>query len=69
AHAWIVEDGKVAVRPLNILTSSGNAWVTTGRLKSGDKVVTSGFQKAAPGATVQVTEKPANEQASASGSK
>ena len=68
AYAWIVEDGKVVVRSLTILTSSGNAWVTTAGLKAGDKVITSGFQKIAPGASVDVVQVPAHEQAAANGS-
>ncbi|WP_435171115.1 efflux RND transporter periplasmic adaptor subunit [Falsirhodobacter sp. 1013] len=54
ASAWVVEDGKVAVRPLTILTSDDGKWITTSGLKAGDAVVTSGFQKAAPGAAVEV---------------
>ncbi|WP_454857762.1 efflux RND transporter periplasmic adaptor subunit [Rhizobium binxianense] len=68
AHAWVVEDGKVAVRPLTIVTGSGNKWVTSAGLKSGDAVITSGFQKIAPGAAVQVVAEPANEQAAVGGS-
>lgn len=54
ASVWIVEDGKIAVRELTIVTSEGNRWVTTGGLKGGESIVVSGFQKAAPGAEVQV---------------
>ncbi len=54
ASVWIVEDGKVAVRPVTILGSSGNNWVTTDGLAAGDQIITSGFQKAGPGAEVQV---------------
>ncbi|MFB9948711.1 efflux RND transporter periplasmic adaptor subunit [Rhizobium puerariae] len=68
AYAWVVEDEKVAVRPLTILTNSGNTWVTTAGLKAGDKVITSGFQKIAPGATVKIEQAPAKEQAAVSGS-
>lgn len=68
AFTWIVEDGKVAIRPVTILTNSGNDWVTTSGLKAGDKVITSGFQKAAPGAAVQVVENAADKQAAAGGS-
>lgn len=69
AFAWIVEDGKVAVRPLTILTGSGNFWVTSSGLKAGDALITSGFQKIAPGATVQIAAEPAGKpQTAASGS-
>lgn len=54
ARVWIVEDGKIAVRELTVVTATGNRWVTTGGLKAGDAIVTSGFQKVAPGAVVQV---------------
>ncbi len=68
ASVWIVESGKVAVRPITILTNSGSSWVTTSGLKAGDKVVTSGFQKIAPGATVQIEQDPANKHAETGGS-
>lgn len=54
ASAWVVEDGKVAVRPLTIVTGSDNNWVTTDGVKPGEQVVTSGFQKITPGAQVEV---------------
>lgn len=60
AHVWVVEDGKVAVRDLTILAASGNQWVTTAGLKNGDAVITSGFQKAAPGAPVTIAEERAD---------
>jgi membrane fusion protein (multidrug efflux system) len=53
ASVWLVENGVVAVRPVDILTGSGNEWVTTGSLAAGDQVITSGFQKVAPGARVE----------------
>lgn len=54
AHAWIVKDGKIAERDLEILSASGNTWVVTEGLSAGDIIVTSGFQKAEPGAEVQI---------------
>lgn len=54
ANVWVVEEGKVAVRPVTVLTASGNSWVISQGLKTGDQVVTSGFQKAAPGAAVEI---------------
>jgi len=54
ANVWVVEDGKVAVRPVTVLGASGSDWVVTDGLKDGDQIVTSGFQKAGPGAAVQV---------------
>ncbi|MFT3688788.1 efflux RND transporter periplasmic adaptor subunit [Paenirhodobacter sp.] len=51
---WIVADGKVAQRPVHIATSSGNEWVVTDGIAPGDQVITSGFQKTAVGAPVQI---------------
>ncbi len=58
ANVWIVEGGgeggKVAVRPVTILGASGSNWVVTSGLNAGDQIVTSGFQKAGPGADVVI---------------
>jgi len=54
ANVWVVEGGKVAVRPVTILGASGSDWVVTSGLQEGDQFVTSGFQKAAPGAEVLI---------------
>lgn len=54
ASVWLVEDGVVTVRPVEIMTGSGNDWVTTGGLAAGDEVITAGFQKVAPGAQVEI---------------
>lgn len=54
ASVWVVEDGVVAERPVTLMTGTGNQWVTTDGIKPGDLVVTSGFQKIAPGAKVQI---------------
>lgn len=51
---WLVENGVVTVRPVEIMTGSGNEWVTTGGLAAGDQVITSGFQKVVPGAQVEI---------------
>lgn len=59
--AWVVTDGKVEQRDLTIFATSGNELVTTAGLKEGDAVITSGFQKIAPGAPVQVIDPAANE--------
>lgn len=53
-HAWVVENGTVAVRQLTVLTSEGSNWVVTGGLNPGDQIITSGFQKVAPGAAVEI---------------
>jgi membrane fusion protein (multidrug efflux system) len=58
ANVWIVEGGaeggKVAVRSVTIMGASGSNWVVTSGLKAGDQIVTSGFQKAGPGADVVI---------------
>lgn len=54
AFVWIVEDSKVALRPVEVMTSEGNLWILSSGLKDGDQVITSGFQKTGPGATVAV---------------
>lgn len=68
AYVWVVEERKVAVRPVTILTGTGNQWVTTAGLKAGDTVITSGFQKISPGAAVEVAVENANGQPPESGS-
>ncbi|ALG90854.1 MULTISPECIES: efflux RND transporter periplasmic adaptor subunit [Actibacterium] len=54
ASVWVVEGGKIAERDVSIVGSSGRFWVVNGGLNSGDQIVTSGFQKAGPGAEVQI---------------
>ncbi|MDB5664862.1 efflux RND transporter periplasmic adaptor subunit [Cypionkella sp.] len=58
ANVWIVEGnaqgGKLAVRPITILGASGGNWVVTAGLNAGDQIVTTGFQKAGPGADVVI---------------
>ncbi|MFB4373667.1 efflux RND transporter periplasmic adaptor subunit [Agrobacterium sp. CR_3] len=68
ASVWIVEGGKIVPRAVTIVTSAGNRWVTGSGLKPGDQVVTSGFQKVAPGATVEIEQQPVAQQAARVGS-
>ncbi|MDP9857482.1 efflux RND transporter periplasmic adaptor subunit [Agrobacterium tumefaciens] len=68
ASVWIVEGGKIVPRAVTIVTSAGNRWVTGSGLKPGDQVVTSGFQKVAPGATVEIEQQPVAQQAARDGS-
>jgi len=68
ASVWVVEDGKVAVRPVTIVTSAGNKWVINNGLKPGDAVITSGFQKVGPGAAVEVAKEPVGDQPASNGS-
>lgn len=62
-HVWVVEDGTVAVRNLTVLTSDTNNWVVTEGLNPGDQIITTGFQKVAPGAPVEIA--PAEQPAAA----
>lgn len=52
AMVWVIDNGTVAVRPVEIAAASGNRWIITSGLQDGDAVITSGFQKAGPGAPV-----------------
>ena len=54
SHVWGVEDGKVAAREVTVLGASGTEWVTSAGLKPGDAIITSGFQKIAVGAAVEI---------------
>ncbi|TGR64397.1 efflux RND transporter periplasmic adaptor subunit [bacterium M00.F.Ca.ET.194.01.1.1] len=68
ASVWIVEGGKIVPRPVTIVTGTGNHWVTSSGLKPGDQIVMSGFQKVAPGVTVEIEQKPVAQQAARVGS-
>lgn len=59
ANAWVVDNGTVAVRPLTIVTSDENNWVVSEGLNPGDRIITTGFQKVAPGAPVEIAPDPA----------
>ncbi len=61
ASVWVVENGKIVVRPVKIVAADGNQWVTESGLKAGEAVVTSGFQKAKPGVAVQIEQQPSIE--------
>ena len=54
AYVWVVDEGKVAQRPIQVASSSGNQWIVTDGVKAGDQVITSGFQKTAVGAPVEI---------------
>lgn len=68
ASVWIVEGGKIVPRPVTIVTGAGNRWVTSSGLKPGDQIVMSGFQKVAPGASVEIEQQPVGQQAARVGS-
>lgn len=51
---WVVDNGTVAQRPVHIATSSGSDWIVTDGVREGDQVITSGFQKTAVGAPVEI---------------
>lgn len=57
ASVLVVEDGKVAVRPIVAPRAVGNRWLVTEGLAEGEQVITEGLQKIRPGA--QVTTVPA----------
>jgi len=63
--AWVVNaDGVIEERPLSILQDRGTDWVINDGLSAGDRIVIEGFQKTAPGATVNPQEQtPAPDQA------
>ncbi len=51
--AWVVnKDNVVEERQLTVMQDSGQAWVVSAGLNPGDRIVVAGFQKTAPGATV-----------------
>ncbi len=51
--AWVVNgDNVIEKRPLSILQDRGTDWVVDRGLSAGDRIVVEGFQKTAPGATV-----------------
>ncbi len=52
ASVLVVEDGKVAVRPIVAPRAVGNRWLVTEGLAEGDAVVIEGLQKVRPGAPV-----------------
>lgn len=62
---WVVSNDKVEQRSLTVFTAAGNELVTTNGLREGDAVITSGFQKTGPGATVKVIDTASNQAPSA----
>jgi membrane fusion protein, multidrug efflux system len=63
----VTQENKVEQRRVSIARALGDRWVISQGLQAGDRVIADGFQKTAPGATVQPQpwspEKPATEQA------
>ena len=63
------QDNKVEQRRVNVGRAIGDRWVISQGLKEGDRVIVDGFQKTAPGATIQPqpwsAENPAADQAGA----
>ncbi|MAU52894.1 MAG: efflux transporter periplasmic adaptor subunit [Roseovarius sp.] len=52
-NVWVVTaENVIEERAINILQDLGNQWVVSEGLNPGDRIVVSGFQKTAPGATV-----------------
>jgi membrane fusion protein (multidrug efflux system) len=64
AMALIVEGagdmGKVQLRMLQVDRAVGDAWLVTGGIASGDRVIVEGLQRARPGAIVRVVPAPAS---------
>lgn len=57
-NAWVVNgEGVIEERPLTIVQDRGNTWVVSDGLTAGERLVVAGFQKAAPGATVNPEER------------
>lgn len=54
AYVWVVDDGKIAQRPVKVAQALGNDWIVTQGVNPGDQIVTSGFQKTGPGKPVTV---------------
>ena len=54
AYVWVVDQGKVAQRPVKVATARGSDWIVTSGLKEGEQVISSGFQKTGPGAPVTI---------------
>ncbi|KQQ46180.1 hemolysin D [Rhizobium sp. Leaf311] len=68
SSVWLVEDGKIVPRPVTVVAGAGNRWVTSDGLKAGDKIVMTGFQKAKPGAPVEIDTQPVAQPAAPAGS-
>lgn len=54
ASVYVVEEDRVALRPVTIGRTHGTSWIVYNGLKSGDRVVVAGLQKIRPGSLVQV---------------
>ena len=52
----VAADGTVESRPVRLSQTIGDAWLVEDGLAAGERVVTAGLQKIAPGAVVEVTE-------------
>jgi membrane fusion protein (multidrug efflux system) len=55
----VVEDGKVAVRPIVVSRTIADKWLVEDGLRAGDKVIIEGLQKIKPGIPVRLAEAPA----------
>ena len=56
--AWVGNgDGVIEERSLSILQDRGTDWVVEDGVSAGDRIVIEGFQKTAPGATVEAQER------------
>jgi RND family efflux transporter MFP subunit len=57
--AVVTRDDKVSIRVVTVGDQVGDAWIVTGGLEPGERVVVEGLQKLRDGATVRVAEAPA----------
>ena len=53
-YVYVVEDGKIALRPIKTVRTEGTDWLVDGGVKPGEKVVIEGFQRIRPGVPVQI---------------
>lgn len=52
AYAYVIENGKVAVKDLSIEQAQGPNWVVTDGIKEGDQLIIDGLQRIGPGSDV-----------------
>ncbi|SNX70252.1 membrane fusion protein (multidrug efflux system) [Cereibacter ovatus] len=66
ASVWLVDaENRVVTRPVEIVKSEGDRWIVSDGLAGGERVIVSGFQKTAVGATVVPEEQGAPQTAGA----
>lgn len=53
-YVYVVDNGKIATRRIQVVRTQGTDWICEGGLKAGEKVVIEGLQRIRPGVPVQV---------------